>query len=110
MQIDVHPSLPIAQGWMLKTLIDGRYLEQIFHGVDAQDQVACFLEGAAIPPDDPTVELFEVEIYRAQSDLDLDPARPPCLDCGEPWCSECETHYADCSCAGPHGGPPCASS
>ena len=24
-----------------------------------------------------------------------------CPDCGEPWCTECEEHYADCSCPGP---------
>lgn len=22
--------------------------------------------------------------------------------CGEPWCSDCQEHYADCSCPGPH--------
>ena len=26
----------------------------------------------------------------------------PCPDCGEPWCEECEDHYADCECPGPH--------
>lgn len=26
----------------------------------------------------------------------------PCPDCGEPWCEECEDHYADCECIGPH--------
>lgn len=26
----------------------------------------------------------------------------PCDCCGEPWCSECGTHYADCECPGPH--------
>ena len=27
----------------------------------------------------------------------------PCPDgCGEPWCSDCQMHYADCDCPGPH--------
>jgi hypothetical protein len=26
---------------------------------------------------------------------------PPCDDCGEPFCEECEMHYADCRCLGP---------
>jgi hypothetical protein len=27
----------------------------------------------------------------------------PCPDgCGEPWCSDCQMHYADCACPGPH--------
>lgn len=26
---------------------------------------------------------------------------PPCKYCGEPWCSQCESHYADCECPGP---------
>lgn len=26
----------------------------------------------------------------------------PCPDCGEPWCEECEMHYADCDHPGPH--------
>jgi len=25
-----------------------------------------------------------------------------CELCGEPWCLECNDHYADCSCPGPH--------
>lgn len=25
----------------------------------------------------------------------------PCPDCGEPYCEECDEHYADCSCLGP---------
>jgi hypothetical protein len=26
----------------------------------------------------------------------------PCPDgCGEPWCSDCQMHYADCDCPGP---------
>lgn len=25
-----------------------------------------------------------------------------CPDCGEPWCLNCEQHYADCTCPGPH--------
>lgn len=24
-----------------------------------------------------------------------------CPDCGEPWCDECEEHYAECDCPGP---------
>lgn len=24
-----------------------------------------------------------------------------CEDCGEPLCTECNTHYADCTCPGP---------
>jgi hypothetical protein len=24
-----------------------------------------------------------------------------CTDCGEPFCGECETHYAECDCIGP---------
>jgi hypothetical protein len=28
-----------------------------------------------------------------------------CPDCGEPWCEECECHYADCSCPGPQSEP-----
>ena len=27
---------------------------------------------------------------------------PPCEGCGEPWCVDCEKHYAECSCPGPH--------
>lgn len=27
---------------------------------------------------------------------------PPCECCGEPWCPECDTHYADCAHPGPH--------
>ncbi len=27
---------------------------------------------------------------------------PPCECCEEPWCSDCEMHYAECSCLGPH--------
>ncbi len=26
----------------------------------------------------------------------------PCECCAEPWCEECEAHYADCECPGPH--------
>ena len=27
----------------------------------------------------------------------------PCPDgCGEPWCTDCQLHYADCYCPGPH--------
>jgi len=27
----------------------------------------------------------------------------PCPDgCGEPWCSDCQMHYSDCDCPGPH--------
>ena len=26
-----------------------------------------------------------------------------CVDCGERWCLECEIHWAECSCPGPHG-------
>ena len=27
----------------------------------------------------------------------------PCPDgCGEPWCPDCQVHYADCDCPGPH--------
>jgi hypothetical protein len=26
---------------------------------------------------------------------------PPCPDCGEPWCEDCNQHYADCPCPGP---------
>jgi len=26
---------------------------------------------------------------------------PPCTLCGEPWCVECEEHYADCAHPGP---------
>ncbi len=26
---------------------------------------------------------------------------PPCECCEEPWCEECEEHYADCACPGP---------
>jgi hypothetical protein len=26
---------------------------------------------------------------------------PPCPDCGEPFCEECNQHYADCDCLGP---------
>lgn len=27
----------------------------------------------------------------------------PCPNgCGEPWCPDCQEHYADCSCSGPH--------
>ena len=27
----------------------------------------------------------------------------PCPEgCGEPWCSDCQMHYADCDCPGPH--------
>lgn len=29
----------------------------------------------------------------------------PCELCGEPWCVECNDHYADCSCPGPHSEP-----
>jgi hypothetical protein len=25
----------------------------------------------------------------------------PCPDCGEPFCLECQQHYADCKCPGP---------
>jgi len=25
-----------------------------------------------------------------------------CPDCGEPWCNDCQDHYADCACPGPH--------
>lgn len=25
-----------------------------------------------------------------------------CPDCGEPWCDECDCHYADCEHPGPH--------
>ena len=25
-----------------------------------------------------------------------------CPDCGEPWCDDCDDHYADCACPGPH--------
>ena len=25
-----------------------------------------------------------------------------CDCCGEPWCDDCEEHYADCKCPGPH--------
>ena len=28
-----------------------------------------------------------------------------CPDCGEPWCDDCEEHYSDCSCPGPHSEP-----
>ena len=27
---------------------------------------------------------------------------PPCETCGEPWCPDCEEHYAECKCPGPH--------
>lgn len=27
---------------------------------------------------------------------------PPCECCGEPWCEDCEDHYADCACKGPN--------
>ena len=27
---------------------------------------------------------------------------PACTMCGEPWCVDCEEHYAECSCPGPH--------
>lgn len=26
----------------------------------------------------------------------------PCTNCGEAWCDECQLHYADCRCLGPH--------
>lgn len=26
----------------------------------------------------------------------------PCPDCGEPFCAECNEHYAECKCVGPH--------
>ena len=26
----------------------------------------------------------------------------PCSLCGEPWCDDCEQHYADCDHPGPH--------
>lgn len=26
----------------------------------------------------------------------------PCADCGEPFCDDCDLHYADCACKGPH--------
>lgn len=26
----------------------------------------------------------------------------PCPDCDEPWCDDCEAHYAECNCIGPH--------
>ena len=25
----------------------------------------------------------------------------PCLLCSEPWCNECDEHYAECLCIGP---------
>lgn len=25
-----------------------------------------------------------------------------CEECGEPFCPECNDHYADCACIGPH--------
>ena len=25
-----------------------------------------------------------------------------CPDCGEPWCDDCQEHYAECACPGPH--------
>ena len=27
---------------------------------------------------------------------------PPCPDCGEPYCTTCDLHYAICHCPGPH--------
>lgn len=30
---------------------------------------------------------------------------PPCPDCGEPWCDECQDHYADCHHPGPMSEP-----
>lgn len=27
---------------------------------------------------------------------------PPCPMCGEPWCTDCNMHYADCECPGPN--------
>jgi len=29
----------------------------------------------------------------------------PCPDCGEPYCEECNAHYADCAHPGPHSEP-----
>ncbi len=29
----------------------------------------------------------------------------PCKLCGEPWCTECNEHYAECSCPGPMSEP-----
>lgn len=26
----------------------------------------------------------------------------PCVMCGEPWCDDCDDHYADCECLGPN--------
>lgn len=37
----------------------------------------------------------EAEVVKFAADC------PPCPDCGEPWCDECEMHYADCNCLGP---------
>jgi len=28
-----------------------------------------------------------------------------CEGCGEPWCVDCQLHYADCPCPGPHSEP-----
>ena len=25
-----------------------------------------------------------------------------CPECGEPYCSDCQKHYAECNCPGPH--------
>ena len=27
---------------------------------------------------------------------------PLCKCCEEPWCKKCRSHYAECSCVGPH--------
>lgn len=27
---------------------------------------------------------------------------PLCECCDEPWCPQCQTHYVDCACLGPH--------
>lgn len=28
-----------------------------------------------------------------------------CECCGEPWCDDCQAHFADCECPGPHWEP-----
>jgi hypothetical protein len=30
---------------------------------------------------------------------------PLCDCCGEPWCPECEMHFAECAHPGPHSDP-----